>query len=342
MSVAAAETPGYVGSALCADCHVEAREAWSRSHHAQAWTPPTPTTVLGDFDDATFRHGGVETRFRRDGDTYLIETDGADGMRRAYEVVGVVGIHPLQQYLLSPSPGRLQAYDIAWDVERKRWFPVFGDQVAPPGDGFHWTGPYKSWEARCAECHATGYSRNYVPATNSYMPRMAEIGVGCESCHGPGDDHVAWARQGGGGLATGLTVDVGASQKAELDVCLACHSRREAMQDGLPLPGTDYHEAFSIALLREGVYHPDGTILDEVFEGGSFLQSRMHAQGVRCSTCHEPHSGELRLEGNAVCAQCHTPAGNPDFPTLARKVYDDPAHHFHPEGGRAPSAWTAT
>jgi hypothetical protein len=213
------------------------------------------------------------------------------------------------------------------------WFPVFGDQVAPPGDGFHWTGPYKSWEARCAECHATGYSRNYVAATNSYMPRMVEIGVGCESCHGPGGDHVALARQGSGGLPTGLTVDLGASQKAELDVCLACHSRREAMRDGLPVPGTDYHDAFSIALLREGVYHPDGSILDEVFEGGSFLQSRMHAAGVRCSTCHEPHSGELRLEGNAVCAQCHSPAGNPDFPTLARKVYDDPAHHFHPEGG---------
>jgi hypothetical protein len=47
----------------------------------------------------------------------VIETEGLDGARRAFKVVGVVGIHPLQQYLLSPAPGRLQAYDIAWDVE---------------------------------------------------------------------------------------------------------------------------------------------------------------------------------------------------------------------------------
>ncbi|MCO8146128.1 HEAT repeat domain-containing protein [Rhodovulum tesquicola] len=129
----------------------------------------------------------------------------------------------------------------------------------------------------------------------------------------------------------GLTVDLGASQQAEVMQCLTCHSRREAMQDGNPLPGTDYHDAFSISLLREGLYHPDGSILDEVFEGGSFLQSKMHARGVRCSTCHEPHSARLIAEGNAVCTQCHSPAGNPDFPTLTPKPYDDPEHHFHAE-----------
>ncbi|RST85105.1 hypothetical protein EJC49_17425, partial [Aquibium carbonis] len=216
---------------------------------------------------------------------------------------------------------------------------VFGDQVAPPGDGFHWTGPYKSWEARCAECHATGYSRTYSAATNSYAPKMAEIGVGCEACHGLGAAHVAQARGGGqreitpGLTARGLTVDVAASQQAEVMQCLTCHSRREAMQDGNPLPGTDYHDAFSIALLRQGLYHPDGSILDEVFEGGSFLQSKMHARGVRCSTCHEPHSATLKAEGNAVCTQCHSPGGNSEFPSLMLKVYDGPEHHFHVEGG---------
>ena len=41
----------------------------------------------------------------------------------------------------------------------------------PPGDGLHWTGPYKSWEARCAECHATGYSRNYDARTRATRPQ---------------------------------------------------------------------------------------------------------------------------------------------------------------------------
>lgn len=216
---------------------------------------------------------------------------------------------------------------------------MFPGPPPSPKDGFHWTGPYKNWDGRCAECHATGYSRNYNPARDSYAPRMTEIGVGCEACHGPGSDHVAWARRSDGTMAVadpaqmGLTVDLGASQQAEVMHCLTCHSRREAMVDGNPVPGTPYHDAFSMALLREGLYHPDGTILDEVFEGGSFLQSRMHAKRVRCSTCHEPHSATLRAEGNAVCTQCHSPAGNSGFPSLALKVYDGPEHHFHPEGG---------
>jgi hypothetical protein len=113
--------------------------------------------------------------------------------------------------------------------------------------------------------------------------------------------------------------------------CLTCHSRREAMGDGNPVPGGSYHDAFSLMLLRNGLYHPDGSILDEVFEGGSFLQSKMHGKGVRCSDCHDPHEATLIAEGNAVCTQCHSPAGNPRFPSLPLQVFDGPEHHFHPK-----------
>jgi predicted CXXCH cytochrome family protein len=340
--VAGADTPDYVGSAACAACHAEVSADWNGSDHARAWTLPDESTVLGDFDNATFTHAGQMTRFLRDGDRFLVETEGPDGVRRAYDVVGVAGIDPLQQYLLSPEPGRIQAYDIAWDVEGARWYPVFPDQPAPAGEGFHWTGPYKNWDGRCAECHATGYARNYSPATDSFAPQMAEIGVGCESCHGPGAAHVAWAADPDPpplsaalapvGLTVGLTVDLGASQDAEVMQCLTCHSRREAMADGNPVPGSNYHDAFSISLLRPGLYHPDGTILDEVFEGGSFLQSKMNAMGVRCSDCHDPHRADLVADGNAVCTQCHSPAGNARFPSLPLRVFDGPDHHFHPEG----------
>jgi predicted CXXCH cytochrome family protein len=57
---------------------------------------------------------------------------------------------------------------------------------------------------------------------------------------------------------------------------------------------------------------------DEVFNYGSFLQSRMFSKGVTCADCHDPHSQKLRAEGNAVCAQCHEPA-----------KYQARSHHFH-------------
>ena len=86
------------------------------SHHAWAWTQPDGTTVLGDFDDAVFEHKGVTTRFIRRGDAFFVETEGADGAMRAFEVTGVAGVAPLQQYLVSTEPDRLQALDIAWGI----------------------------------------------------------------------------------------------------------------------------------------------------------------------------------------------------------------------------------
>jgi predicted CXXCH cytochrome family protein len=82
--------------------------------------------------------------------------------------------------------------------------------------------------------------------------------------------------------------------------------------------------------LREGLYYPDGQIQDEVYVYGSFLQSAMYDKGVRCSNCHDPHSGSLRQAGNAICTQCHNETGRPEFPSLPRALFDSSKHHFHP------------
>ena len=73
-------------------------------------------------------------------------------------------------------------------------------------------------------------------------------------------------------------------------------------------------------MLDVGLYHDDGQILDEVYVHGSFLQSRMYAEGVTCSDCHDPHRGTLLLEGNALCIGCHDPG-----------IYDVKTHHHHTE-----------
>jgi hypothetical protein len=337
-AAAAQVPPHYLGSEACVGCHEAAGSLWRGSDHALAWTLPDETTVLGDFDDARFESDGLTHRFTRSGASFVIETEDGTGARRALEVVGVAGVRPLQQYLLAPEPGRTQAFDIAWDTERGVWYDLYPGPAIAPGDGLHWSGPYKSWEARCAECHATDYRRNYDHVARRYAPTMAEQGVGCEACHGPGAAHAAWAADPAGyapaaGLtAHGLTVDLAGAAEAQVQQCAGCHSRRESAIDGNPLPGTPYHDSFTLSLLRDGVYHADGQILAEDYEYGSFLQARMYAEGVRCSDCHEPHALELRAEGNAVCTQCHSPAGNERFPTLRQALYDDPAHHFHPVG----------
>jgi predicted CXXCH cytochrome family protein len=100
-------------------------------------------------------------------------------------------------------------------------------------------------------------------------------------------------------------------------MCAKCHARRyqihEDFRPGSPL--LDHYEPVSLA---SGLYEADGQILDEVYEYGSFVQSKMHANRVKCTDCHDPHSLQLKFQGNALCAQCHEPA-----------KYDTPAHHHH-------------
>jgi Flp pilus assembly protein TadD len=51
----------------------------------------------------------------------------------------------------------------------------------------------------------------------------------------------------------------------------------------------------------------------------------MYEAGVVCTDCHEPHSLELRAEGDAVCAQCHLP-----------EHYEGAAHSRHADAPEAP------
>jgi len=326
-------TPDYVGSQACVDCHEEEASAWKGSHHALAWTWPSPETVVADFDDTEFEHDGMVARFRVEGDTYHVKVTEKDGVTTDYRVHSVAGIEPLQQYLLETEPGRLQSFDVVWDAEQGGWFHLYPDQDLQPDDGLHWTGPYKNWNARCAECHATGYEKSYDAATRLYSSSQAEIGVACEACHGPGQDHVDWAAD----PTQEAPAHYGFSQPFEtteqtIQQCATCHSRREAHDDSSPLPGTAFSDAYGLALLRPGLYQSDGQILDEVYVYGSFLQSKMYAAGVGCLDCHDAHSAERVADGNAVCTQCHSPAGNPRFPALSQAEYDTPAHHFHAAG----------
>ncbi len=333
--------PAYIGSERCAVCHAPEYEAWTGSHHDLAWTLPVEGHVLGDFEDASFEHQGLTSRFTHEGERYFIETEGPDGKMTRYEVMGVAGIAPLQQYLVETEPGRLQALDLAWDAEQNRWYHLYPDQVLPPGNGLHWSGPYKNWNGRCAVCHATGYDKGYAPEEKRFHSSQAEIGVGCEACHGPGEAHAAWAEAPGDydpatwpGLSPrGFTLafDERGAEK-EIEICAGCHSRREPLFASSPLPGTPFHDTYRLSLLTPGLYHPDGTIEDEVYVYGSFLQSRMAAAGVRCSDCHDPHRAATKLSGNAVCTACHNPDGNPRFPSAPVGLFDAPAHTFHEAG----------
>jgi len=345
---AATPNPSWVGGQVCADCHAAQSKAWRGSDHDQAMMEATEASVLGDFDSARFEHFGIETVFFREQGRFMVRTDGPDGKLLDYPIKYTFGVRPLQQYLIKFPGGRLQALDIAWDARPagqggQRWFALHPDSKSTPDDVLHWTGPNLNWNYMCADCHSTNLEKNYSAETQSYQSAWSEMDVNCEACHGPGQEHVRWSRQPTAGRDAdsgnmGLTVllderkgvswpldaetgkprrSVAKNSDREIEVCAQCHSRRHQMSDDW-IPGQPFLDAYLPSLLTEGLYHPDGQIEDEVYVWGSFLQSKMYQAGVTCSDCHDPHSGDLKLPGDRVCAQCH-----------AEGRYAGRSHHFH-------------
>ena len=329
----------HVDNTLCLECHQDEARQWQGSHHAKAMAPATADSVRGDFDDAEFRHQGVTSRFFRRDDRFFVRTDGPDGALADFEVAYTFGYAPLQQYLIEMPGGRLQPLQIAWDADRQRWFHLLPDENAPPGDVLHWTGRYQNANTMCISCHTTGFEKRYDAASDSFASRWHEVNVSCQGCHGPGERHVQWARLKRDGkeppAADGNRYGLGVSLKTataseQVQACAACHSRRSELT-ATPSPGQPLMDHYLPALLTDGLYHADGQQLDEVFVDGSYRQSRMYQAGVGCTACHDPHTGKLKLAGNAVCMQCHAPQANASFASAAG-AFDTPAHHFHQPG----------
>lgn len=343
-TASAGDVGTFVDETKCVECHREEAHAWRGSHHDLAMQEPRPSTVLGDFDAASFTSNDLTTRFSRRGEKFVVSTDGADGKPAEFDVAYVFGVVPLQQYLLPLSGGRLQALSVAWDSEKKSWYHLYPNEKIDFRDELHWTRPSQNWNYMCAECHSTDVEKGYDAATNRYDTRWFQIDVGCQACHGPGAKHVEWAEANRDKPANdvstaeaGLPVDLSAVQsQIQIEACARCHARRSVIAPDYE-HGKRLMDSHLPALLEENLYYVDGQIREEVYEYGSFLQSKMASKGLRCSDCHDPHSGRLKGEGDALCVTCHNdtaPAARPGIDTsgLKKKRYDTRAHHFHEPG----------
>jgi Flp pilus assembly protein TadD len=346
----------YTGSRSCAECHARETARWRGSHHDLAMQAPDETTVLGDFADASFSDGTTTTRFRREGGAYIVRTEGPDGKPADFPVRYVFGVTPLQQYLLELPGGRVQALGVAWDSRPKedggqRWYHLYPGERVDHRDVLHWTKPSQNWNTQCAECHSTNLLKGYRWPEDRFVTTFAEIDVACESCHGPGSRHVTWATEakargreprGEPGLIVRFnerrsrTWEMDAERgiarptkfletRFEVETCARCHGRRGLLTEEYR-PGRLLAETHRPALLDEGLYYADGQMRDEVYNWGSFLQSRMYAAGVTCSDCHDAHDQKVKVGRDDVCSSCHQPER---FAT--RK------HHFHRETGKGAS-----
>lgn len=333
---------GFVGSAACQPCHLAQSDAFSTSHHAKALVVPGADLAKSRFDGSQFtsKLGGTTKFSLRDG-APIVSTPVPGGKTATFPISYVSGVWPLEQYVVATERGKLQSLGVVWDSRTReeggsKWFHVYGHDGLASSDTLHFTSSAQSWNHICADCHSTWVERNYDVKADSFDTKWAELSVGCEACHGPGAEHVRTAKAGKAAPfaaklrpsepwmpSTTGSPTPRAQEGTEVEVCAPCHSRRTPVKENF-LASDPFLDSFEPDLLRPGRYHADGQVEGEVYEWGSFVQSRMYRSGVKCSDCHDPHSAKLYAPGNSLCVRCHEP-----------KRFDVPTHSHH-EGAKTP------
>jgi len=319
----------YAGSAACVKCHAAEFEKWRTSAHALSVRAATPETAPPEVvRGAAVVHAPGRTEFARDGKRLVANVPFDDGKNAPATVDFVVGLRRLTMLVTRLPDGRNQVLPSMREEPGGVWFDythlLFGPTgsaaatpapVVKPGEPSYWTGPDRSFDARCARCHVSGYETRPAPAgARGARSSWRALGVDCETCHGPASRHVASWRDAAPGAPAEPLAKLSALPAARaLDVCLACHLEAEPLDATFRI-GDDLLDHADPTLLDDAVrVDATGRPLELVYEGASFLASTCAAAGkLRCLDCHDAHGSPLRgalvapaAKSSALCAKCH-------------------------------------
>ena len=209
-------------------------------------TEATVANVRGDFSGAVLRHAGVEARMDRDaGGGYRMTFSTPGSPPRAAKVVRAVGSRRYQQYLAAEGD-TLWRLPVAYHIEEKRWFPMTGaflfsdgaamDAPGRPtyGGGGVFDRHVTRWNDNCVFCHNVAPNPGRDPASGEFQTTVAELGIACEACHGPGAAHARanadparrYALHLGGRADPTIVNPSRLAPARAADLCGRCHGQR--------------------------------------------------------------------------------------------------------------------
>lgn len=315
--------PGYVGPQACADCHAERVAEFHQTRHFLANCVPDPHRVPPGFLPGQGKFQLVESALRfemtvKEGQllqTAIRESD-VSAKPVSADVAFIYGSEGGNDEVYFTRHGdRLNELPMVWLAALNKW-------GASPFDR-HGGGDFsREMTIRCVECHNTWFE--HVPGSRNQYGRDGFIlGVTCEVCHGPGQEHVAFHRAHPQSTdAHGVVRPATLSRERLMDLCAQCHSnalrhRGPAFQyrPGLPL------DDFYVTLKTR---YPED---DHVANQTTYLrQSRcfQESDSLTCVTCHDPHQSRSSANaGAASCRNCHEAHDCTDRPHLPTAVQQD-------------------
>ncbi|MCW4026283.1 MAG: tetratricopeptide repeat protein, partial [Candidatus Bathyarchaeota archaeon] len=299
-------------------------------HHGLAMQPVTEEFVKGSLKPMELPETIDGTPFRAHVDLWppVVTEDGQSG-EVAYEMTHALGGKNIYYFLTPMERGRLQVLPLAYDVREEQWFDTtssmvrhFEDRVDQP---LHWTERPLTFNTSCYGCHVSQLSKNYDPETDSYDTTWLEPGINCETCHGPGGEHVKVCEEAPDGeppddLKIILTSSFSSEQSNAM--CAPCHAKMNPITASF-VPGKKYFDHFNLHTIENADFYPDGRDLGENYTFTQWRLSPCVSIGeLDCLHCHTS-SGRNRFAGeraNEACLPCH------------EELVSNPYEHSHHSG----------
>lgn len=361
---------GFVSSDACRECHRQQYHSWHDSFHRTMTQVASPATVLAPFERVELSSRGRDYALSREDDQYFVTMADPDWEAGAVgngldldrikppivtrPVVMTTGSHHMQGYWIASSiPNMLRQIPWVYLIEERRWVPREDIFLAPSEAGRH----LAVWNDNCLVCHAVAGAPKFDLQRMTVATEVAELGIACEACHGPGAAHIQYRKQrpkndvalaAPADPADPIVNPANCQPRVSAEICGQCHSYFEPPDmEAFAVQGYTYragsnlrasHNLISYQTAKSqhnesamATYWNDGTCRVAGREYSAMMESACFKNGqLTCISCHSSHSSQpddqlaSGMRTNQACLQCHT--------TFAEKI-EAHTHHASDSSG---------
>jgi predicted CXXCH cytochrome family protein len=328
---------GYVRSETCASCHPREYQTWHKSYHRTMTQVASPENVLGKFNDVELEWAGSHYKLSKNDEGFFVEMDDPlwrSRTRTSEQLVGIApprvklrvglltGSHNMQVCWAPLGLGKTQfLVPFAWLNADQRWAPF--DQTFLRDPKMPHTA--QIWNKNCVGCHATAPRPLYDRQAGSSRTTTGELGIACEACHGPGQDHINFHRNPLNRYTTRFASAKESREESRLinpakidskrssEICGQCHSIKWFAnsetwnRDGLGFrPGMELEKFGEVIRPTEmhgqdwvkGLQTNPRFVRDRYWKDGMVRVSGREFNGLVESPCYK--------KGNLACVSCHS------------------------------------